>query len=154
VGFYFEAKSGGEVRIVGFYNNKQTNKQTKLYSQKSLIAVQGGHIPRRQGGGAAKVTLRCHIGVFKTHRDKLPTSHLLLMERQFSSITHIRMQVVWARRNQILSTCKPHLTVRGVRRKGLQVDDAAGDNDLVDEAGYRWMRQQGSMTLVTFRGAR
>jgi len=25
-GFYFEATAGGEVRIVGFYNNKQTKK--------------------------------------------------------------------------------------------------------------------------------
>jgi len=34
-------------------------------------------------GGAAKVSLRCHIGVYctghKTHCDKLPTSHFLLM---------------------------------------------------------------------------
>jgi len=28
-----------------------------------------------------------------THRDKVPTSHLLLMERQVSSITLFRMQV-------------------------------------------------------------
>jgi len=70
----------------------------------SSAAVYGGHLPRRQKGGAEEVTLRCHIGVYctghKTHRDKLPISYLLLMERQVSSITHIRMQVVWARRGQ------------------------------------------------------
>ena len=33
-------------------------------------------------------------------RDKLPISHLLLMERPVCSINHIRMQVVWARRDQ------------------------------------------------------
>jgi len=27
-GFYFEPRAGGEVRIFGVYNNKQTNKQT------------------------------------------------------------------------------------------------------------------------------
>jgi len=35
----------------------------------------------------------------KTHRDKLPTSHLLLMVRQVFAITHIRMQVVWAQQD-------------------------------------------------------
>ena len=33
--------------------------------------------------------------------DKLPTSHLLLMEKQVCSITHIRMQRVWARRDHL-----------------------------------------------------
>jgi len=49
----------------------------------------------------------CYIWVYctehKTLRDKLPISHLLLMERQVSSITHIRMQVVWARRGNLTS---------------------------------------------------
>ena len=53
-----------------------------------------------KGGGKQKVTLRCHIGVYctghETHRDKLPTSHLLLMARQVFAITHICIQVVWA----------------------------------------------------------
>jgi len=26
-GFYFEPRAGGEVRIFGFYNNKETNKE-------------------------------------------------------------------------------------------------------------------------------
>jgi len=51
------------------------------------------------------VTLRCHIGVYctghKTHRDKLPTSHLLLMARQVFAITHIHMQVDGARRDHL-----------------------------------------------------
>ena len=28
-GFYFEPRAGGEVRIFGFYTNKQTNKQER-----------------------------------------------------------------------------------------------------------------------------
>ena len=28
-GVFFEPRAGGELRIVGFYNNKQTNKQTQ-----------------------------------------------------------------------------------------------------------------------------
>ena len=28
-GFYFEPKAGGEIKIFGFYNNKQTNKIKK-----------------------------------------------------------------------------------------------------------------------------
>jgi len=54
-------------------------------------------------GGAVNVTLRYYIGDYctghKTHRDKLTTSHLLLMERQVFTITHIRMYLVWTRRD-------------------------------------------------------
>ena len=35
----------------------------------------------------------------KTYRDKLPISHLVLMAGQVFAITHVRMQVVWARRD-------------------------------------------------------
>jgi len=65
--------------------------------------------PLQVKGGGSKgdtpYTLQCHIGVYctghKTHRDKLPTSHLLLMAGHVLAITHIRMQVVWARRDHL-----------------------------------------------------
>jgi len=58
----------------------------------------------------------------KTHRDKLPISHLLLMARQVFTITHIRMQVVWARRDHWTSDHRddlcPYGRVRVVVRRG------------------------------------
>jgi len=44
LGFYFEFRAGGEVRISGFYNNKQANKQ-------SLLVV-GPTLPSRAGPAA------------------------------------------------------------------------------------------------------
>ena len=77
--------------------------QFSLEAQNPQLLSKEDNFPVGEKGGAAKVTLQCHVGVYctghKTHCDKLPTSHLLLMARQIFTITHIRMQVVWARRD-------------------------------------------------------
>ena len=49
-----------------------------------------GLINTRHDTKAKKKSTKCH---------KLPTSHLLLMAEQVFAITHVRMQVVWARRD-------------------------------------------------------
>jgi len=43
-GVYFEPTAGGEVRIVGVYTNKQTNKTNKFFSEKlpRAIIIGGG----------------------------------------------------------------------------------------------------------------
>jgi len=38
--FYFEAKVGGEVRIGGFYNNKQTNQKNLVTMPQCKVEVQ------------------------------------------------------------------------------------------------------------------
>jgi len=77
--------------------------QFSLEAQSPELPSKEDTSPVGKGGGAAKVTLGCHIGVYctghKTHRDKLPNSHLLLMAGQVLAITHVRMQVVCARRD-------------------------------------------------------
>jgi len=56
----------------------------------------------------------------KTHRGKLPTSHLLDGERQVSPITRIRMQIIWAQKDHLTTTgdLRLHGQTRGVVRRG------------------------------------
>jgi len=69
----------------------------QLLSKEDTFPVGKGEGQQRWHSNATGIGVYC-TG-HKTHRDKLPTSHLLLMERQVFTITHIRMQVVWARQN-------------------------------------------------------